>query len=88
MRSCKKLDEENVRIVRNVKQINLAGESIVAVVNENGERHEMDALYPALGCTVRSNLATALGACVPRTAILLLMTISGRPLKAFTRQAM
>ena len=58
----KKLDEENVRIVRNVKQITFAGESIVAVVNENGERHELDALYPALGCTVRSNLATALGA--------------------------
>ena len=58
----KKLDEENVRIVRNVKQITFADESIVAVVNENGERHELDALYPALGCTVRSNLATALGA--------------------------
>ena len=58
----KKLDEENVRIVRNVKQITLASESIVTVVNENGERHELDALYPALGCTVRSNLATALGA--------------------------
>ena len=58
----KKLDEEDVRIVRNVKQIILANESIVAVVNENGEWHELDALYPALGCTVRSNLATALGA--------------------------
>jgi thioredoxin reductase (NADPH) len=58
----KKLDEENVIIVRNVKQITLANESIVAVVTENGERHELDALYPALGCTVRSNLATVLGA--------------------------
>jgi thioredoxin reductase len=43
------------------------GESIIVcaedlMVTENGERHELDALYPALGCTVRSNLATALGA--------------------------
>lgn len=58
----RKLDEENVRIVRKFKQITLASESIVAVVTENGERHEVDALYPAFGCTVRSNLATSLGA--------------------------
>jgi thioredoxin reductase (NADPH) len=60
--SRKKLDEENVRIVGKIKQIKLATESTVAVVTENGERHELDALYPALGCTVRSGLATALGA--------------------------
>jgi thioredoxin reductase (NADPH) len=60
--SRKKLAEENVRIVGKIKQIKLATESTVAVVTENGERHELDALYPALGCTVRSGLATALGA--------------------------
>jgi thioredoxin reductase (NADPH) len=58
----RKFDEENVRIVRNVREIALANTRIVAVVTGNGERHELDALYPALGCTVRSNLATALGA--------------------------
>jgi thioredoxin reductase (NADPH) len=32
------------------------------MVTESGEHYELDALYPALGCTVRSDLATALGA--------------------------
>jgi thioredoxin reductase (NADPH) len=58
----KKLDQENVKIVDKLKQINLATESTVAIVTESGETHELDALYPALGCTVRSDLATALGA--------------------------
>jgi thioredoxin reductase len=48
--------------VDKLKQINLATESTVAIVTESGETHELDALYPALGCTVRSDLATALGA--------------------------
>lgn len=34
----------------------------VAVKTEDGERHVVDTLYPAMGCTVRSELATALGA--------------------------
>jgi thioredoxin reductase (NADPH) len=34
----------------------------VAVTVEGGMRVELDALYPALGCTVRSELAIALGA--------------------------
>jgi thioredoxin reductase (NADPH) len=60
--SRKKLDEENVRIVRKPKEIKLATESTVAIATENGERHELDALYPALGSIVRSDLATAIGA--------------------------
>jgi thioredoxin reductase (NADPH) len=34
----------------------------VAVRTEDGQRHLVDTLYPAMGCTVRSDLATALGA--------------------------
>jgi thioredoxin reductase (NADPH) len=60
--SRKKLAEGNVRIVHKLKQIELATESTVAIVTEGGERHELDALYPALGCVVRSDLATLLGA--------------------------
>jgi thioredoxin reductase (NADPH) len=58
----KKLEEKNVRIVGKLKHIRLATESTVAMVTESGENYELDALYPALGCTVRSDLATALGA--------------------------
>jgi len=58
----KKLDEENVRIVHKLKNIKLASKSTVAMVTESGETYELDALYPALGCTVRSDLARALGA--------------------------
>jgi thioredoxin reductase (NADPH) len=42
--------------------IRASSESAVAIVTESGETHEVDALYPALGCTVRSDLAQALGA--------------------------
>ena len=31
-------------------------------MTKTGETHEVDALYPALGCIVRSDLATRLGA--------------------------
>jgi thioredoxin reductase (NADPH) len=34
----------------------------MAVVTQAGDTHEVDALYPALGCIVRSDLATGLGA--------------------------
>jgi thioredoxin reductase (NADPH) len=32
------------------------------VVLENGRRHDLDVIYPAMGCDVRSDLAAALGA--------------------------
>jgi thioredoxin reductase (NADPH) len=34
----------------------------IAVFCEEGENHLLDVLYPALGCNVRSQLATSLGA--------------------------
>jgi len=34
----------------------------MAVVTQAGDTHEVDALFPALGCTVRSDLAIGLGA--------------------------
>ena len=37
-------------------------ESGVVVTTADGARHELDALYPAMGARVRSDLATALGA--------------------------
>jgi len=37
------------------------GERVV-VATDDGRRHVLDTLYPAMGCTVRSELATALGA--------------------------
>jgi thioredoxin reductase (NADPH) len=37
------------------------GERVV-VATEDGRRHVLDTLYPAMGCTVRSELAAALGA--------------------------
>jgi thioredoxin reductase (NADPH) len=45
-----------------LKQIRQATENTVTVVTQRGESHEVDALYPALGCIVRSDLATGLGA--------------------------
>src|SRR4029078_6438370 len=57
-----KLDENDVRIVHKPKRIKLAPEGTVSILTESGESHELDALYPALGCTVRGELATALGA--------------------------
>lgn len=45
------------------KPVSLAPESEhVVVTTEDGQRHILDMLYPAMGCTVRSELATALGA--------------------------
>jgi thioredoxin reductase (NADPH) len=57
-----KLTKANVRIVGKLKQIRQASENTVTVMTHRGESHEVDALYPALGCNVRSDLATGLGA--------------------------
>jgi thioredoxin reductase (NADPH) len=57
-----KLAEANVRIVGNLKQVTQTTENTITVVTQLGDIHEVDALYPALGCTVRSDLATGLGA--------------------------
>jgi thioredoxin reductase (NADPH) len=60
--SREKLAKANVRIAGKLKQIRQEAEKTVTVVTQCGESHVVDALYPALGCTVRSDLATRLGA--------------------------
>jgi thioredoxin reductase (NADPH) len=60
--SREKLTEADVRIVGQFEKICHATERSVTVRTQRGESHEVDALYPALGCTVRSDLATGLGA--------------------------
>jgi thioredoxin reductase (NADPH) len=57
-----RLIEKNVRIVRRPETITLANSSSVTILTQGGEKHELDALYPALSCAVRSELATTLGA--------------------------
>jgi thioredoxin reductase (NADPH) len=57
-----KLAQTNVRMVRNVNQIRQTSDNIITVATQQGEIHEVDALYPALGCDVRSDLAKGLGA--------------------------
>ena len=57
-----RLTKANVRIVGELHQIRQGTENTVTVATQQGEIHEVDALYPALGCDVRSDLATGLGA--------------------------
>jgi thioredoxin reductase (NADPH) len=56
------LRESNVTVVRQVKQISYANNNAIIISTKSGERYELDALYPALGCDVNSKLATSLGA--------------------------
>ena len=57
-----KLAKANVKIVGNLNQVRQTPENTIRVVTQLGDTHEVDALYPALGCIVRSDLATGLGA--------------------------
>jgi thioredoxin reductase (NADPH) len=57
-----KLKMAQVRIEGALKKVRQETENTIAVVTQDGEIHEVDALYPALGCNVRSDLATGLGA--------------------------
>ena len=54
---------EDAGVVITERPVNVApnGDS-VTVTTEDGEKHVVDVLYPAMGCTVRSDLASALGA--------------------------
>jgi thioredoxin reductase (NADPH) len=56
------LTKADVRIVGGVRHVQQETENTITVAAGQGELHELDALYPALGCTVRSDLATRLGA--------------------------
>ena len=51
-----------MRIVGKLQQVQQRTENTVTIATRRGEIHEVDALYPALGCNVRSDLATGLGA--------------------------
>jgi thioredoxin reductase (NADPH) len=57
-----KLTKANVRIVGELQQVRQGTDHTVIIATQPGEIHEVDALYPALGCNVRSDLATGLGA--------------------------
>jgi thioredoxin reductase (NADPH) len=51
-----------VRIVGELQHLRQQTENTVSIATRQGHTHEVDALYPALGCAVRSDLATLLGA--------------------------
>jgi thioredoxin reductase (NADPH) len=57
-----KLTKANVRIVGELQQVRQGTENTITVATQQREIHEVDALYPALGCKVRSDLATGIGA--------------------------
>jgi thioredoxin reductase (NADPH) len=54
------LREAGIAIVEHPKQVERTDTGVAVLVD--GARHDLDVLYPALGCDVRSDLATALGA--------------------------
>ena len=56
------LTKADVKIVGKLKQIRQTPDNTVTIVAHGGQSYEVDALYPALGCNVRSDLATGLGA--------------------------
>jgi thioredoxin reductase (NADPH) len=55
------LKQAGITLEKRVVDVERAGEKIAAVFAD-GRRLPVDVLYPALGCDVRSQLATALGA--------------------------
>jgi thioredoxin reductase (NADPH) len=55
------LREAGIILAGQVHDVERTDKAIAAILS-NGERVEVDVLYPALGCEVRSQLATALGA--------------------------
>jgi thioredoxin reductase (NADPH) len=56
------LRNADVKLMGKVERLKRTSDHSLAVITQTGECHEMDAVYPALGCVVRSELATALGA--------------------------
>jgi thioredoxin reductase (NADPH) len=56
----KRMADEGVDVVRSVARLERVGDTIKAVAQ--GAVHHFDLLYPALGCDVRSGLASRLGA--------------------------
>jgi thioredoxin reductase (NADPH) len=58
----KALEEGNLRVLGTPKEIKLDAAGQITILTESGSVHQLDAIYPALGCAVRSELATVLGA--------------------------
>jgi thioredoxin reductase (NADPH) len=57
-----KLTKADVRIVGELQRVRQGTETTITVATRQTDTYELDAIYPALGCNVRSELATALGA--------------------------
>jgi thioredoxin reductase (NADPH) len=55
------LRESGIAILGRPVRVVRSGEKVTVIVADGG-RHDLDVLYPALGCNVRSELATQLGA--------------------------
>lgn len=56
------LEEAELAVFDAPKKITLDAVGQIVIETESGSVHELDAIYPALGCTVRSELAASLGA--------------------------
>ena len=55
------LSEEGIRIETAPARISRRGDAVI-VSGADGQTQQIDVLYPALGCTIRSDLARAIGA--------------------------
>ena len=55
------LAEAGVTVVNAPRDLARCGDAVV-VTSDAGHKHQVDVLYPALGCTIRSELARGLGA--------------------------
>ena len=54
-------DDSHIRVCGPPRRVIQEGERVI-VEDGEGQRHELDVLYPALGCKVNSEFAAALGA--------------------------
>ena len=54
------LEEVRLAVFDAPKKIKLDAAGQIAIETESGSVHELDAIYPALGCAVRSELARGL----------------------------
>jgi hypothetical protein len=78
----------NLSVFGKPKEIKPSTGGQIAILTESGSVHELDAIYPALGCDVRSELASVLGPRARRLVISSLTTISEQAREAFTQRAM
>jgi thioredoxin reductase (NADPH) len=56
------LDEASIKIRSKPDKIRRPRHGKVVILTESGSCHELDAIYPALGCTVRSDIAAGMSA--------------------------